>query len=116
MKMWKNPHHEATCPMQGCSIETVVGWGGDGDVRCKGCEHNEHECHCDTIYDEQRQAWLANVDKAWSHLFSALGQGRMYLRENEKDLIAAAEITLRTVQNMNGGREGIMARRGKANP
>lgn len=116
MRRWVNPHHELTCPMQSCNVESNLGYGGDGDVRCKSCEHGECECRCDEIHADLRERWLATVDEAWVCLFSAVGQGAMYLKPDEIKLLSAAEAILSMVQGMNGGYEGWQARKGKAIP
>ena len=39
--------HDETCPLFDCAIENNFAYGGDGDVRCKGCEHDVCRCNCD---------------------------------------------------------------------
>ena len=65
---------------------------------------------------EMRQRWLANVDEAHTHLFSVVGQGSESFTREELDLLSAAEVLLRRVQEMNGGWEGFHSRKGKAMP
>ena len=116
LRRWGNPHHELTCPMQLCNVAMDGAYGVDSDRRCKRCEHGECECSCDEIHADRRQRWLASVDEAWAQVFSAVGQGVMYLKPDEIKLLSAAEALLSMVQGMNGGYEGMKARKGKAIP
>lgn len=42
-----NAGHDDGCPKNECAIEFNLYCSGDGDVRCKGCEYDEHQCACD---------------------------------------------------------------------